>query len=56
MVHGAKEYFDKFPEQSEFCYMDCTGHDKMKFQSMKYRSRLVYHFEVHVLYVNIHRT
>ena len=44
MVHGAKEYSDKFPEQSEFCYMDCTGHDKMKFQSVKYGSRLVYDF------------
>ena len=28
----------------------------MKFQSKKYGSRLVYHFEVHVLYVNIYHT
>ena len=51
LVHGAKEYSGRFPEQSESRYMDCTGHSKMKFQSIKHGSRRVYDYKVHVLYV-----
>lgn len=36
----------------KFAIIGCTGHDKVKFQNMKYKSRL-YDFEVHILYVDI---
>lgn len=51
LVHGAKEYSDRFPEQSESCYIDCNGHGKMKFQSIMHGSRLVFDYKVHLLYV-----